>query len=186
MILPDYEAEQELHTFLLPGERLLWTGRPRKGLVLRSSDIFMIPFSLLWAGFAFFWEGSVFATDGPVFFRLWGIPFMLIGLYITVGRFIVDAWRRSRTVYGITPERIVILSGLRSRRASSLHIRTLSDISLSERRDGSGSIQLGPADPRYAYFQGMDWPGVRQPPRLELIPEVRRVYEQIVELQRGK
>jgi hypothetical protein len=33
----------------------------------------------------------------PDSLRLFGNPFVLVGLYITVGRFFFDAWRRGRT-----------------------------------------------------------------------------------------
>ena len=180
----NFELQDELNPSLSPGEKLLWTGKPRRGLVLRSSDIYLIPFSLLWGGFAFFWETMVIKSNGPLLFRVWGIPFVLIGIYMIIGRFFVDAWKRSNTVYGITADRIIIRSGLVGRTVKSLNIRTISDITLTQKRDGSGTISLGPSETRNNMMQGMEWPGAKQPPRLELIDDVKEVYDKIIALQR--
>lgn len=180
----NYDLENELRPSLSTGERLLWTGRPKKGILFRSSDTYMIPFSLLWGGFAVFWETTVVVTDAPFFFKLWGIPFVLVGLYMIVGRFFVDAKKRANTIYGITEDRIIIKSGLFSKDIKSLNIRTLSDITFHQKNDSSGTITLGPTDSRYAMMQGMEWPGVKQAPRLEFIEEVKKVYDKIIELQR--
>ena len=73
------------------GESLLWSGQPRKGIVFRGSDIFMIPFSIMWGGFAIFFAASVlFPTrddaGSPVFVGVpFAIPFVLIGLYMMFG-----------------------------------------------------------------------------------------------------
>lgn len=184
--MTNYDVENELKPNLSSDEKLIWAGKPKTGIVFRSSDLFLIPFSLLWGGFAIFWETNVFMTDAPFFFKLWGIPFVLVGLYITVGRFFLDARKREKTIYGITPDRIIIKTGIFSTEIKSLNIRTLSDITIDQKEDYSGTITLGPTDFRYAMMQGMEWPGAKQPPRLELIKDVKSVYDKIIDLQRQK
>jgi hypothetical protein len=160
-------------------------GCPRQGLLLRASDALLIPFSLLWAGFAVFWESSVILTGAPLFFLVWGVPFVLAGAYIVIGRFIIDARRRARTAYGVTDQRALIVSGWFSREVRSLPLRTLSELSLSERRDGSGTIRFGRGDSRMGWMGDPSWPGAAKmsPPAFEMIPEARRVYEHIQQAQ---
>ena len=102
------EAERELAKHLESGERLVWSGVPRQGIAFRKSDLFLVPFSVMWGGFAIFWEASVLTSDAPLFFCLWGIPFVLVGLYIMFGRFVVDARMRARAAYGLTDRRIIM------------------------------------------------------------------------------
>jgi Bacterial membrane flanked domain. len=165
------------------GERQLWAGQPRQGIVLRSTDAFMIPFSLLWGGFAVFWEASVLSDNAPFPFALFGVPFVLVALYITVGRFFVDARRRSGTTYAVTSERVLISSGILTPTTKSLNLRTLSDITLQEGRDGAGTITFGPSLPFAAFYAGTAWPGVPQTPSFEMIPDAHRVYDIIREAQ---
>jgi len=184
--MTNYEIENELRSNLSSGEKLIWTGKPKSEIMFRSSDAFLIPFSLLWFGFAIFWETSVIQTEAPFFFKLWGIPFLLAGLYITVGRFFIDAKKRANTIYGITQDRIIIKSGIFSSEITSVNIRTLTDLTISQKGDNSGTITLGPTDIRYSMMQGMEWPGIKQPLRLEFIEDVKSVYDKIIDLQRQK
>jgi hypothetical protein len=158
------------------GERQLWSGVPKQGLMLRAADAIMIPFSCLWAGFALFWEVTIVRTPAPGFLVLWGIPFVAIGAYITVGRFFVDSWRRARTRYGLTSERIIIRSGGSTK---SLNLRTLTDVTLTERGDGRGTITFGASAFPMAMFAGASWPGIPQASAFESIPDARKVYAQI-------
>jgi hypothetical protein len=141
----------------------------------------MVPFSLMWGGFAVFWELSVFRTGAPFFFRLWGVPFVLVGLYITVGRFFVDSYQRSRTFYGLTAKRAIIVSGLMGRQVKSLALSGISDISLSERSDNRGTITFGSTNPFQSMWTGTAWPGTRNQmvPTFDLIENARQVYDQI-------
>jgi hypothetical protein len=178
---PTFEIQQQLG----PGERLLWSGQPMRGIRFRSSDALMIPFSLLWCGFAIFWETSVINSGAPFFFRLWGVPFVLVGLYVVFGRFFVDAQSRKRTYYGVTNERVIILTGFFSRQTKSLQLRTLSDITLAERADGSGTITFGPQGPMAQRFPS-GWPGSSQyaAPAFELIDRAKETYDLIRQTQR--
>jgi hypothetical protein len=180
----NFDIENDLRNNLGREERFLWTGRPKTGIVFRMSDIFLIPFSLLWFGFALFWEYNALRT-GISFFALFGLPFILIGLYISAGRFFMDALRRKNTTYGITDSRVIIRSGLRTKEIQSLNIRAISDISFKENADNSGTISFGPSDPRYRMVSGMGyWPGVKLPASLEMIEDVRKVYTILIGQQR--
>jgi len=177
--------EQVISRELDPGERLLWSGSPRHGLVIRGSDAAMIPFSLLWGGFAFFWKPSVLRSNAPAFFALWGVPFMIAGLYVIVGRFFVDAAVRARTFYGVTDRRAIIVSGIMSKTTKSLSLRTMAELSVSERAGGTGTVYFGQVPPWGAMFSGLRWPGMRYyfPPAFELIQDARMVYNLIRKAQ---
>jgi hypothetical protein len=179
-------AESFVGQQLSAGERLLWTGQPPQGVMLRGSDVFLIPFSMLWAGFAFFWEFQVVRANAPFFFKLWGIPFVLFGLYFVFGRFFTDARVRTRTFYAVTSERVIIIAGLFSRQIKSLNLRTLADLTVTEHSNGSGTISFGTAHPLGSFFPASSWPGSRRymPPSFELSDRVRDVYEIIRKAQR--
>lgn len=181
------ETSREFEGQLMPGERMLWAGRPKPGLALRAGDIIMIPFSLLWGGFAVFWEAGVLRGGAPFIFTLWGVPFVLVGLYMIAGRFFVDAWQRAKTYYALTDERVIIVSGLLSRNVKSLTLKTLQDISFSQKRDGSGTITFGPTHPMGWMYAGSSWPSSRRyaPPCFEMIGNAKEVYDQILAAQKN-
>jgi hypothetical protein len=200
------DASQVIVPELQAGESLLWCGQPRKGIVFRSSDLFLVPFSIMWGGFAIFWEGSVLRQakkDGggaSLFLLLWGIPFVLVGLYMIFLRFFVDARRREHTCYALTDRRAIIVTGLLdkdltpnldtmtapaaglgSRKVKSVDLQTMTDVSMTEQSNGSGTITFGAQNPS-AFFAGTGWPGSGNDaatPSFDLIENVKSVYELI-------
>jgi hypothetical protein len=161
---------------LAPGERLIWSGKPKGGFCLSSQDLALIPIGLIWCGFSFYSEWNAVTRHYPLMIQLGYIPFVLAGIYLLVGRFFAEVLRRSTTFYGMTEDRILIVTNLIFKKLESVSLRVLGQISLSERKDGSGSILLGPV--RYS-TPGED--RVRyNPPTLDSIQEVRRVYELLV------
>lgn len=180
--------DPSIQSELASGERLLWTGRPKQGFVLRASDLFLIPFSLLWAGFIVFWTFGAWTVRAPSFFLLWAVPFLLVGLYMTVGRFIVDAWVRSRTTYALTDRRALIISESLGRTVKSLDLRAIQDITLEMKGDGSGTILFGQGISYRGAYRGMYWPGASRylPPMFEFIPDARRVYDMIMQVKQAR
>ncbi|PID65943.1 MAG: hypothetical protein CR975_05300 [Gammaproteobacteria bacterium] len=176
-------VQSQLRPHLDAGEVLLWTGIPRQGITLKSADVLLIPFSLMWGGFAVFWETMVIINKTPLFFKLWGIPFVLVGFYLIFGRFLLDAKRREKTFYGLTETRVIIKSGVFKQTIYSLNINTLTNITLHEKADKSGTIILG-HESGFGLFRGTGWlTGKTMTPAIEMIDNASRVYRQLTELQ---
>lgn len=165
---------EELHRELIPGEQLVWSGRPGTGIRLRPNDALMIPFSLMWGGFAFFWEFSVTHSKAPVFFSIWGIPFVLLGIYLIVGRFFFDAAVRSRTAYALTNRRAIIISGFVIRQVRSVDLRSIPELGFRESASGSGTITFGTPEP---WMSSRRTGTVNNVPQFEFIEDARPVYE---------
>ena len=185
-------AANSIESRLDPGEKLLWTGQPKQGVRLQPQDAFMIPFSLMWGGFSFFWEAGVLGlihlgnsnrpqTTPPLFMAIFGIPFVLIGIYLIFGRFFFDAASRKKTFYAVTNQRLIILNSFLRFDLTSLDLDATSNLNLSERSDGSGDIVFGAAGSA-VYSPGAGWPQSRRGyrvPGFYLLPNAREVFDVI-------
>ena len=173
----------ECERVIRSGERLLWSGVPSRVGVFRSSDLLLVPFSLMWGGFAVFWETMVIRQHGPFFMKLWGIPFVVIGVYLMCGRFFVSARALRSTVYAVTSERVLVIGGLWRRVVHSHPLHRLSAARLEEFGDGTATITLNPESiPSPWQRRNMSWSSWHSwsPFRLERISEGKRVYDLIM------
>ena len=167
--------------YITPGEAILWKGKPGKGHLLTGQDVFMIPFSIIWCGFAFFWEGTVLTTDAPFVFKLFGLPFVCVGLYMVFGRFIHTAFMRKRTAYVITNKKIIRLRG---NQIDMLDGKTMPPMHTTAYRDGSGTIGFGQ---EYYHYNSFNRRRTYSNPNyfsLENIPDVARVQQYIDQMER--
>jgi hypothetical protein len=168
---------------LLDREEIIWSGQPATGLLFTGQDIFLVPFSLLWGGFALF---AAFAATTqpkePGFQTLFLIPFVLIGLYLIAGRFIVDAWVRSGMRYALTNKRVLILRAAPFAKFTALYLDRLPEISLSESANGRGTIRFGPQTQWWSgrgnNFSGWS-PSLDPTPQFIAIENARSVFDQI-------
>lgn len=175
------QLAQSFQPYLTAGERVVWTGRPKRGFVLSSKDGLLIPFSLIWGGFALFWNAGVWGIIGgneaPVFFRLWGLPFLTVGLYVIFGRFLHDAYIRKGLRYAVTNQRVLVL---RKSKITSLDVQRLPRLELSEFHDTTGTLnfeaeRLG----SWSEMNGISWwvPSLSGAAQFFRIENARTVYE---------
>jgi hypothetical protein len=151
----------------------------------------------MWGGFALFWEWGASgqanhtsrSLETTLFFSLWGIPFVLIGQYMIWGRFLYTAWKKSRTFYAVTNERVIVLNTMRNRKITDAFIAGLSSVSLTTRLDGIGTIEFAPEPERSStWFSNRNRGGQQMDIDLSRlaffdIPEAKNVY-QIIQSQR--
>jgi hypothetical protein len=176
---------QELRATLEPGERLLWSGFPVQGIRFSILDVFLIPFSLVWGGGAILWESMAILGHAPWEFALFGIPFVMLGIYIIAGRFVSDTTARARTIYAVTDQRVLILSGVFNRNRRSLELVGLGEINSSERSNGSGTITFGPTNPFSAMRGWPAWGWTTASAAFEGVARVRDVLKAICDAQRS-
>lgn len=122
------DAYAALTLYLHPGERLLWFGRPKQGLLLRGEDAFLIPFSLIWG-----LPALSRLASGAIVFNAIDLLFTVVGLYLLIDRFVIDIWLRAHTTYGLTEGRALIVTGGFAEKVRDGSLRTLSDLKLTRR-----------------------------------------------------
>lgn len=155
-----------------PDETVRWSGAPPTGHLWRRTDWLTVPFSLMWCGFALFWEGGVIASGAPFFFKLWGLPFVAVGLYMVAGRFVWDAHVRAGTRYAVTDRAAYVFRGGSERRFAGAE---LDDVRVERNADGSGTLRFGAEAP-----QGRRGVPASSPDNaFEAIPDVDAAYDAV-------
>lgn len=185
--LMNARAIEEVNRELKPGEQILWAGRPRSGLSFEIGDVILIPGLLAWFAALMYALCVNFARRGNLLILMWASPLVLFGIYGLIGRFMFDAFRRSRIFYGLSDRRIIIIKTLFGRRVSHFHLSLLPAIQLFERSNRSGTIALGQCS--ILYLPNLippSWPGAtsHMPPLIELIEDARHVYDLVLDAQR--
>ena len=170
-------AGSPIRQVLRPGETVLWAGAQNVAAYALRGAWFLIPFSLLWGGFAIFWEISALLTR-PLPFALFGVPFVVIGLYLIFGRIYVALREAEHTSYAITDRRVLIVTGAFGQRLLELDLRDLPTAQLEDLGRGLGTVTLGASISPFRAPPG--WPTFgtyTRPAAFEMISEARRVFE---------
>lgn len=181
----DHHIRMTLRPYVGANETLRWTGRPQQGIVFSPSDLFVIPFGLFWTAFSITWV--VLAFQASVLFSLFGIPFVIVGLNMLVGRFWTDQKNRANSYYGLTEQHLIIISGAFKPQAHVLDLRHLPPMEVEEINAEIGTISIGQRGSASASLgRGTSWSSDNSVSlALERIGEVRKVYALIMEYKKA-
>lgn len=169
-MLEDLERQNRLAGELESGERVLWSGRPDGSRWFCPQDAVLVPFSVIWSGIAISVElSSVQApSSGGGASWLTGMPFVLIGLYLLVGRVPVRRWIRRRTLYALTDRRALMLvpSWRGGTHANSVWLRSYPPVDKRTARNGRGTLVIGSPRQNQSWFNSAasdpGWPGANK------------------------
>lgn len=185
---------------LLEDERILWEGRAYPWIMFHPIDWFLIPFSILWAGLVVYLFHHSWSLYQDIFSKLISLFMLGGGMYFTFGRFVIDAFIRSKIVYFVTSRRVIIINAW-DERTTWFEISCLPHLELVERPDSFGTIRF---DKPTGWWTGnfkssgfeavrelerdttIIWQPVTDPtPRFIRIPNARSVYE-LIRSQMGR
>lgn len=163
---------------LLPEERVIWSGRPARGVLFTPRDAFLLPFSVLWLGFAVVWTVGASLAGGA--FGLFGVLFIAFGAFFMGGRFWLDAWLRGRTFYAVTDRRVLILRSGPFSDFTAVALDRLPDARISEGKGGRGAIRFGQRAPIFGGNGFSIWvPALDGTPQFLGIADARKVFDLI-------
>ncbi|MEV6719037.1 hypothetical protein AB0M48_44170 [Lentzea sp. NPDC051208] len=132
---------------LRPDERVLWQGEPAHHSVFLRLDLKWIRFSLKFGAVKIaLIAGLAFLTHGWTgFFADWSTALLVCGAFAVLDLLYLAEpflWRYRtlrRTTYYVTDQRVVSIPG---RRARSVKLADIDNLSFTEEPDGSGHIRL--------------------------------------------
>lgn len=179
------------------GEHILWQGQPVPGI--DWSQLFgpQTIVGAVFTGFSMFWMAAsammISTGDTPFpfnLFPLFGLPFLLIGLFMLFGHVLLDAYVRRGTWYSVSTRQFFIARNIYGRkRLEAVRIANVSEVKLLDETPGSVIVEVE----RPLGFHTSQRPGrgvggmatERQTYRLARIAEARQVWQMLRDQQRG-
>ena len=172
--IPD-EVEREMRA----GEKAQWVGYPIPTKFAIKEGMMSFLWGIPWTTFCIFWE-SMAIKSGTLFMPLWGIPFIIIGLYLLTSP-LWEYLRARRTVYVVSNQRLLILNGLLRPSRRSFAPPDIGSVEVDAGYDGIGSIIFS----RERESDGEGGWNVKKI-GFKAIPHVREAEEHIVQLKEQK
>jgi len=174
----------EFTDYLREGEQLLWSGKPKFGILFRSKDFFQVPFAAVWLYFVV--NDFIMTEEGGFPNRIdpMLLLFVAVGLYMLIGRFIHEMIQRHYSYYAVTNQRVIVKSGIFSSQIHSTGLNSIASIQLTEKRSGQGSLAFETVGNLASKSLLNNKANTQAAPlRFDKVKAVRQVYGLITEAQ---
>ena len=163
---------------LIPGETILWRGKPGKGHILQKSNIGHFLIALFSLAFICFWWFFVFKFEAPMPMLVFGIFGFAIALF-NLFSYPVKVWyQRKHSSYVLTNRKLIRKMG---KKIDVLELRDLPRSYTYFNSDGSGTISFGHQTETNYYGFNRNVKSSVGLFRLENIPNAATVYRMIME-----
>lgn len=123
----------DINSILIEGEKVIWSGIPKKSAFIMNKVVTMLPFALLWLAFDSFFIIAMFSTEGSSEMLGFAIPFFafhLMPVWIWLGNVLSAKKRWENTQYAVTDKRIIIQSGFIGINYQTIYYKEIKNVHL--------------------------------------------------------
>ncbi len=184
----DAEAWDALQRVIDPTERLMWAGKPARGLWRKVPLTFTIRplFGLIMTIYGCYFAYLEIARGESISPAILLSTFMIAyGLFMIVSNIWLELSYRTKIFYGVTDRRVIYMTSLIGKQIAAKDIRALPNLSYKQDRKGIGGVYSRREPYTKAKFK-FSWLGnwFSQTPILDDIKNPKEVYALITEAQR--
>ncbi len=135
---------------LMPGESIIWRGRPKKSAFVLNSSIKMAPFAIIWLLIDSSFIIPMLGVGSALGKMLWFmVPFFAIHLmpvWIWLYKMLTACGRWKNTEYAVTDKRIILCNGLVGYEFQSIYYKDIAHVTMHvgaiDRFCGVGDISV--------------------------------------------
>ena len=137
--------ESRRQSFLIPGEHVLWSAKPKKNAFVANKILGMMPIALLWLAFDGFFIANMIGSDmgGMGIFMIFFFALHLMPVWIWLSNVLTANRRWKNTMYYVTDKRVLIQTGFLSADLQTIYYKDIRNIDL---RIGLADKLLGVGD----------------------------------------
>jgi hypothetical protein len=164
-------------------EQFLWSGVPVQGIRWCKSDWMAVPLKLLLCAASLEWVYLATTSGASLAFIAFGVPAALATSYALASHFFVEARTRKQTEYGVTNQRVIIVTGSSLNAVTrSFPLEALEKVVVQVHANLKGNIELNspPSEIANQINNRSLARGVSAGYELEGIDDAQIVYELII------